>query len=181
MRTETHEVTIYRFRELSPAAKDRARQWYQCQGDGGYNWSAEALDSLKALAQHFGAKLSRYEIDWGNNTHSAARFDVPDEDPTREELAEQLAELGTYNAETLRGDGECKLTGYCHDEDAIDGFRLAFLREGQSDLNKLLQAGFRSWLAACHADYDDFYSDEQFAEHCEANDYEFTEDGGFYR
>lgn len=178
-RTETHTVTIYRFHELSPAAKDSARQWYQCQGDGGYNWSEEALDSLKALAQHFGAKLSRYEIDWGNNMHSAARFDVPD--LSRAEIGVLLGQLGAFNPETLCGDGECKLTGFCHDESAIDGFRIAFMRYGKTELAQLLEAGFRSWLAACHADYDDFYSDEQFAEHCEANDYEFTKNGEFYR
>lgn len=180
MREETHTIRIYRFAELSEEAKDRARQWYQCAGYA-YVWADDALNSLKEFAEHFGAKLSRYEIDLGNGSYSSATFTTPDDDPTPEELAERLAELGTYNPETLRGDGECKLTGFCHDESAIDGFRIAFMRDGERDLDKLLQAGFRTWLAACHADYDDFYSDETFAEHCEANDYEFTEDGEFYR
>jgi hypothetical protein len=178
-RTVIQQFDVYRFDELTPQAKDRAREWHQRAGDA-YVWAHEALDSLKAFAQHFGARLTNWQIDWANSSPSRAEFTTPYDDPTPEELAEQLDALGTYNPETLRGLGECKLTGYCTDENAIDGFRIAFMRDGERDLSKLLQAGFRTWLAACHADYADFYSDETFAEHCHNNDYEFKVNGEFY-
>jgi hypothetical protein len=100
---------------------------------------------------------------------------MPD-DMSSEEISERLASLGTYDPETLKGHGDCVLTGYVHDENAIDGFRIAF-NAGETDLNKLMEAAFRSWLAACQADYADQQSEEQFGETCEANEYEFTEDG----
>ena len=56
METITLQVKIFKFSELSPAAKDTARQWYESHGD----WfrDTEFMDSLKALAEHFGGKIS---------------------------------------------------------------------------------------------------------------------------
>ena len=171
-RTRTVTVTEYRFAELSEKAKDRAKQ--RAAESIGYSWADEALDSIKALAKHFGGRMVDWSIDWFASSYSSARFDMPEMD--RKEIAELLAELGTFDPDTLKGHGECKLTGVCFDEDAIDGFRRAF-HAGESDLGELMDAAFDSWLKAAQADAEDQYSDEQFAENCEANDYWFTEDG----
>lgn len=92
------------------------------------------------------------------------------------DIADRLAKLGTFDPITLRGHGKCLLTGYCGDENAIDGFRKAWLG-GERDLNKLMQAAFREWLEDGQADCEAQYEDENFSEHCEANEYEFTEEG----
>lgn len=170
-------VKIFTFPELSETAKQKAKQDHAAAC--GYNWADEALESLKALAKHFGGRLSRYEIDYFNCSHSSARFDMPEMEA--DEIRELLAELGTYNPDTLKGNGDCKLTGVCFDEDAIDGFRAAFMRDGETDLDKLMAAAFYSWLGSVQSDCEYQFSDEAFAENCEANGYEFTEGGELYR
>ncbi len=175
MRTE--QITIYKFSELSDKAKQKAKDDYASHF--GYNWGDEAFDSIKKLAEHFGGKVTNYDVDFFNCSHSSMSFDMPD-DMTKAEIRRRLKELGTYNRRTLKGHGDCKLTGYCADENAIDGFRIAFVRGKETDLNKLMEAAFRSWLKAAQDDCEDFYSDETFGEHCEANEYEFKEDGSFH-
>jgi hypothetical protein len=94
----------------------------------------------------------------------------------RAEIAELLGQLGSFNASTLQGDGECKLTGVCCDEDAIAGFRKAF-HAGKSDWETLMQAAFESLVKAGQADAKYEYSDEVFGEFCDANKIEFYESG----
>lgn len=173
MRKEHFVQTQYRFAELSETAKDHAKQKFASWD--GYSWGDDALESIKALAKHFGGSMTNWSIDWFNSSHSDATFRMPD-DLTFKDIEQRLDELGTYNPETLRGNGDCELTGICFDEDAIDGFRLAFIG-GELDLNELMQAGFHTWLSACQADCEDQYSDETFGENCEANDYWLDERG----
>ena len=169
---KTVEVKVYEFKELGEQAKEKAKQDHAALW--GYAWQDEALASLKAMAEAFGAKLRNYEVDFFNSSHSGAKFDAPN--LSRREIKKILSGLGSYDPKTLQGHGDCKLTGFCMDEDALDGFRRAF-EGGESDLDTLLQAGFDSWLKSAQADCKSQYEDEQFAEHCEANGYEFNEDG----
>jgi hypothetical protein len=55
------------------------------------------------------------------------------------------------------------LTGYCADENAIDGFRKAW-HAGERDLEKLMDAAFDSWLADAQADAQWQMKDEQVDE-----------------
>jgi hypothetical protein len=174
MRTRNFTQTIYRFSELSDKAKQRAKDDYA--NAEGYAWQAEQMDSLKALAAHFGGELADWSIDFFGASHSSAKFAMPE--MSAKEIKELLGQLGTYNKRTDKGHGDCKLTGFCGDEDAIDGFRIAW-RNGERDLSTLMDAAFDSWLKAAQTDCEYQYSDEAFAEHCEANDYEFHEDGRF--
>jgi hypothetical protein len=172
----TIPITIYRFDELpSDKAKQRAVDDYAALF--GYTWADEAIASLRKLAEHFHGKLKDYSIDFFKCSYSDATFDMPDLEP--DEIGHLLARLGGFNPETQRGLGDCVLTGYCADENAIDGFRKAF-HEGERDLNKLMASAFASWLEDAQADCADFYSFEQFAEHSDANDYEYTASGAFY-
>ena len=175
MRTIRTIVRIYKFSELSDKAKEAAKQEYR--EAFGYAWSSESLNSLEALAKHFDGKMVDYQIDWFGNDLSRADFEMAEMPP--DDIAAKLAELGTFDPETLEGYGDCKLTGYCHDESAIDGFRKAFQgpRRGVTNLHTLMYAAFKSWLAACQEDCKDQFSDEQFDETCEANNWEFRADG----
>lgn len=62
----TKEIKVYRFSELNDEAKEHAKQEHASAC--GYSWSAEALDSLKALARHFGGELSDWSIDWSKQS-----------------------------------------------------------------------------------------------------------------
>ena len=166
------EIKVYRFSELTEKAKETAK--YDYMAIFGYSWNDEAIDSLKALAEKFRARLTDYQIDWFGCSYSSAEFDAPEME--REEIYEILETLGSYDKKTLQGNGDCKLTGFCMDEAAIDGFRRAFFA-GETDLGALLQAGFDSWLKDCQSDAESQYEDENFGENCDANGYEFDKEG----
>jgi hypothetical protein len=166
------KVLVYTYSELSEKARDAARQDFAASE--GYSWADDAMASIQALAKHFGGTMRNWSIDWFNSSYSSAEFSMPSLDES--EIEELLGELGEYNPETLKGLGDCKLTGFCADEDAIDGFRQAW-HDGERDLDGLMQSAFDSWLKAAQADCESYYSDEQFAEMCEANGYEFYENG----
>jgi hypothetical protein len=181
MRTETVTHTICAFDELSAEAKEKALTDYRCHAD--YNWSAEAAESLKAFAEHFETRV-RYEVDWANSSYSSAKFTLNrwEEDYYKPSYVwRRLQLLGDYNPETMKGLGVCELTGFCLDDDAIDGMRIAFLGEWEFDILALLEAGFQSWLESAQADYAHQVSDEGFEESCDANGYEFYSDGSAYR
>lgn len=169
-------IKIYEYSELSDKAKEVARQ-ADAEANG-FVFSEEYIESLKKLALHFNGKLGRYGIDWFNGSHSYASFDMPEME--KEEIEKLLGELGSFNPETLKGNGSCVLTGCGSDEDAIDGFRIAF-HGGETDLEKLMQAAFKTWLKAGQSECEAHYSDEGFGETADANDYEFLEDGSRYR
>ncbi len=182
MKTKTYQV--YQFDELNDKAKQKAKDDYAAIW--GFCWADEYKDSLKALAEHFGGKLADWQIDWFNGSYSSAKFAMPDEGFAYEEgenaqteearNAAKLAELGAFDPVTLKGTGACKLTGFCADESAIDGFRAAW-HKGERNLDKLMQAAFVEWLKDGQADCTGFYEDAQFSEHCEVNELEFTDDG----
>lgn len=169
---KTKLINLYRFSELDDRAKDHAKLKHAeaC----GYDWSEDALNSLKSLAEHFGGSLSDWSIDWESATYSSASFSMPELDG--DEIRSRLELLGSYNPETLKGNGECLLTGYCADEDAIDGFRAAF-HAGEADLTKLMGAAFDTWIRAAVADYLSQFEDEEFSEMSDANDYWYSEAG----
>lgn len=128
MRTKTVSYKVYKFSELSDKAKEKAKYDHFAACPPGFE--SEAFASLEKLAKHFGGKLTDYEIDYdGGYSPSLAAFDMP-EDWTREDIAAKLKDLGGYNPTTLKGLGDCKLTGVCFDEWAIDGFRWEFFNGG---------------------------------------------------
>jgi hypothetical protein len=170
---ETRTYQVFKFSELSKQGKERAKADYAA--DIGYSWADEALASIEALAAHFGGKVSRYSIDWFDSSPSSMSFDMPEME--KDEIERRLRELGDFNAKTLKGSGDCVLTGVCHDEDAIDGFRIAFMRNGETDLNALMRAAFDSWLNICQSDCEYQYKNKEFSEHCDANGYMFTANG----
>lgn len=175
----TVEMKVYSFRELSPKAKERAR--IREQELHGYPFESEAVASIEALVKHFGCQIEDSSYDFFGGTYEYMNFSSNREEPLTEgEIRAKLEELGSYDKHTLCGFGDCKLTGYCADEDAIDGFRIALLRDGKTAIGFLLNAAFRSWLKACQHDCAASYHDNNLAETFDANGIEFTADGEIY-
>jgi len=177
MRIETTETRFYRLEELDEETQERARE--MCNMTEDYHWRHEAMDSLKAFVNYFGHGLRDWQISFTGCSYSSVSFGDCyhlEDDEEINEVRELLDALGPYNKDTFRGDGTCLLTGYCLDEALKDGFRAEW-EEGNRDMKELLEAAFYSWLAAVHADYEYQTSRESFREMCEANEYEFTEDG----
>jgi hypothetical protein len=70
---KTIEVNVYQFSELSEQAKVRALSNYQ--SDCEYDWSYDAIQSLKAFMNAVGVELMDYQIDWLNPRISKVRYD----------------------------------------------------------------------------------------------------------
>jgi len=101
-------------------------------------------------------------------------------DMPAKEIKARMKELGTYNKRTGKGNGDCELTGVFTDEECIDGFRSAW-RDGERDLSSLMHAAGEQLQSACMKDYEYQLSEEAFQETCEANGYEFYENGDICR
>lgn len=179
----TIEKTVYKFSELSDSAKEHAR--YKWAENGGFDGrDTEYTDSIKALAEHFGGRVKDYSIDWSHSSYSEMSFEMPEQPDSGmsktawdKYISGKLRDLGTFNRRTLKGHGDCKLTGMCYDESAIDGFRWAWYREKKRTLSELMDAAYDEWIKAAWADYEYDIWGEGFPETCEANEYEFDEDG----
>lgn len=168
-------ITVYQFSELSEEAKERVR--HNEMQNTGYSWSDEAIKSLEALAEHFDSKLVDYSIDWFNSSPSYVEFASVYH--SEEQLKNLISKLGSVNPETGKGKGNCVLTGYWVDEDAIDWLREVF-NNGERVTVRLLQAAFEALLEVCQEDCKHQYSDEGLAELAEANDWEFLENGDIF-
>lgn len=176
---KTLSINVYEYAELSLAAQRRARDWYIAGYE--FPWANEYLASIKALAEKFDGEVKTWSVDWGDCNYSSMEFSMPGM-WREEDIAGVLASLGSFNVETMRGNGDCKLTGWAMDEGAIDGFRAAFFKargtnNGELDLELLMQAAFKSWLKEAQADYAYELTDEAIASACEANNYTFTLEG----
>lgn len=162
---KTATITVYRFSELSPAAQERAKMEYA--QTFGYPWADEAIESLSALAKAFGSELKEYEIDFFGTQPSYARFSPSTIDKgDLEKIMQRLKET-------------CPLTGFCADEDALDGLREAY-GQGVRDIPALLQSAFRSWLRAARKDCEYLYSDDAFSENSDSNDWWYFADGNLF-
>ena len=165
---ELLKIKAYPFKELSSAARERAKHDYFA--NFGYTSEQEAMASLEAFAAHFGSKLIDYDVSWDGSSYSSAKFaDVEQDGDVNEEWLSALVAV-------LKHDGFCQFTGVCHDDDCNEGAVKAY-NAGVREVQDLLEAGFRSWLKACQADYAAQWEDGYFSETCEANEWLFYENG----
>ena len=168
----TATLAVYKFAQLNRKSKDYAKQ--KEREYFGYEYEAEIVATMRALAKHFDCELLEFDVDFFSSDSYYVRFYVPRMNVA--EINKRLTKLGSYDKKTGRGHGDCVLTGWCCDEDCIDGFRAAW-RSGVKDLNKLLQAAARSLVGFARADYEDQYTDYTFADFCEANNLQFYAGG----
>lgn len=167
MREITKTFKICTYDELSDEVKEKVKEDWKV--NWGYSFSSEALDSLNAFVEHFGGRVHDYNIDWFNSTPSYCKFDMPE--MSYGDIFDRFQQLDSMQ--------DCPLTGYCADCWLFDGFREAWF-DGHRDLNKLMEKAFDAWLKVCHEDCEAQYSDEEMSNLCEANDYEFYEDGKIF-
>lgn len=177
---KTIKIKVYQYDELSDEAKENARNEFTQNME--YYWGNEAIESLEAFLKRFNCELRDYSIDFLEPYRNQYSIKYPDFYRPSEKIAfiqSTLDELGSYNPETLKGTGECKLTGVCFDEPLIDGVRIEF-NKGETDIEELIKAGIHLWEQEVKSDYESQFTDEYLSEHFEANEYEFLEDGTRY-
>lgn len=125
---KTVNIECFNLRELEalhPAAYAKVRErWVnQCKESGDVPWGEEIMDSFRAAVKALGGTLKDYSI--GPWSYCHARVEFPDmEDDDGKEIP--------YNLEWYKGIlrglgypddgdflGDCKLTGYCFDDDIL--------------------------------------------------------------
>ena len=160
MRTE--KINVYTFDELNDAAKEKARQWYRETADD-YFWLDEGLNSIKAFCDLYGVGIKDYSFTlWG---HSYLDTDA--------------------NNQHFRGlklkavDREAMPTGYCMDCSLFYTFYDEFKRTG--DALAAFNAAIDLTVRNIVEDWESSLEDEAVDETIEANEYEFTEGGKFYK
>ncbi len=128
--------------------------------DLGEHCVQEAIDSLKAFADHIGATLD-YSVSI-----------VPDrgEHISLDHLAVIKDDLPAIDLS-----GNCPFTGVYYDEVILDAFRDE--DENGDDVDTILRDVEYRVLKAIHSEGEHIYSDDGLREMCEANEYEFNADG----
>lgn len=199
---------MYQFDELSSEAKQKAMAWYREGEDFEYIFS-EVRNTLDAFCAVFPVKWSAFDPDEPYRSSWSINLDDHIEELTGWRLATYLwnnyrTELfeGKYygkwvsvekSAEHPHGtrhvsrhsrvilDKCCVLTGVCYDDSLLDPI-YKFLDSPQENINlrDLLDECFHSLLEDVGSELEDLRSDEAIIEAIEANEYEFTEDGGKY-
>jgi hypothetical protein len=121
----------------------------------------EALDSLKAFAEHIDATLDYY-ISVVPDRGEYISLEV-NENITLDDILPDL-DLS----------GGCPFTGVCYDEIILDAFRDD---SNNNDLDTILKDIEYRVLKAIHDEGEYIYSDEGLYELCLGNDYQFKESG----
>lgn len=190
----TIETTVYLFSELSDDAKENARNDFLSKG---YEnpYSGENLDSLKKFYDIF--PVRQRGRNWGN-------FEMTCDDDISELSGIRLLKYiwNNYRGDLFKGkyystsgkwiDGKyhykckhskiqldhcCVLTGYCMDDDILEPVYRFLNCPDDTTFKELLQDCVNAWEKAVEKDEEYYQSVEYFAEICESNEYEFTEDG----
>jgi hypothetical protein len=190
---KTITINAYEYSELTPEAKERAREWYIETIDGS-PWQDEIMDSLKALFNNIdGVRLVNWSIgaysysfltvtmeeDTGNlagkrarawlENHFLANLRIPYTGKRRWEVAQYGA---SYRPGMVP---PCPLTGYCADDNFIDALR-AGIRSGNT-VREALQKLASTAQKLMEQDDEFSRSIDAVEESIIANEYEFTEDG----
>lgn len=204
MRTVTEIRSVYTFEELNENAKQKVKERIFRNG---YFWQDEAWESLKALKKLFpGIKITQAEF----SPHAFAYYQTGQIDDeilnlsgarlyawVQNNLHEYLYQRkpqGKYTKNEITGkwaykrrsriiytETDCPFTGYCMDADILEPIR-QFLKnpEKNTTLEDIISNCVNAWEKSAAADCEWQESDEYLKEHCEANGYEFTEEGDVY-
>ncbi len=157
---QTIQLEIFKFHELSEAAKATARDnWRERDQYLDFAWNDEALGSIKSFCEHFGARLTG----WSVGAHLPYSYDVD---------APHSLFRGLKVADVNR---DQMPTGYCLDCTLWYTFHDEFKRTGCASkaFEAALDAAFKDWRSDMESQLEDDYIDEML----EINEYDFTADG----
>jgi hypothetical protein len=171
---KTVTTNLYAFSELSDTARqyaiERERESRQSHGTP---WTEETIDSLRKALDLFGCSAI-----WtvGSSHTSVRNIGLPslDEDCTPLSfVVDALRGIGcTIDGDTPTFPGDCKLTGYCADEDLLQAFYESVLEAGNKyDPESILRDAVRDMIYKAgdilEAEEEHYMSDEDIVEHLE--------------
>ena len=152
-------IQLYGFEELSPTAKQRARDHYRSTME--YAWCDDSIGSIKAFCAKFGVKLTDWSVD-------SCRFSY-----------ETDAKNDNFRGVKLRDiNPDSTPTGYYLDADLFGEFHRVFRLTGNAKVafDRAMYAGFKAW----RNDLAYQESDEYVEETLESMGCEFLETGRIF-
>lgn len=205
--TKMREITtkIYQIQELSEEAQLRA---WEAAPDFSDAWDYGYQDTLEKFADIIGIKVYRYEVGgcYAPNfeyTESSILLDAPSGDALRlarylwNNFAAHIQKRKYYSTQgeyingrytykcryskILLSMDNCPLTGFYADQDILSPLIDALhYKRFYTDINDLIDDCLNNFFDTWQKEIEHIRSFEYFLEMCEANEYEFYENGDFY-
>ena len=184
------EKTIYRFDELTEAAKEKAREWFRGIADDNW-WSESVIDDAKRIGALIGFDVD--DVYWrgfwsqgdgtcwtGAVTYStgcaaAVARECP-QDAEIQRIARAWGDLQRRNFYQIRG-GVSANDRYMRT--SVNAYRADDREVIDGDDASQIVSDFADWIyRSLEKEYDYQNADEQVGEAIRANEYEFDEEGG---
>lgn len=157
-------ITLYKYNELSDAAKEKARQWFL---EGTYDDAQFAFDDMKEDAKNIGLELTAWEY----GRYARGRFIGGALECAEAVLKEHGETCETYKTAKEHA---AKLRQFSEDDADETSCEYDALKEAESEFLRALLEDYRVML---DKEMDHRQSEEYIAETIEANEYEFYENG----
>jgi hypothetical protein len=156
------KIAVFTFEELSQRSKEEAVANFSQRDE--YPWFDEAMASVTAFVEHFGAKITNYSI--GAESYRG--------------YVKTTIEPSSFRGMKLKDfDRDHMPTGYCIDCDIWQEFYDEFKKYGHA--HHAFQMAIEAFLHAVARDVEHYFSFENMSETLTINEYEFHEDGSrFY-
>ena len=197
MRTITRTYDIFPLAELSTAARETAYSEWLSTFE--YAYSSDNRSTLEAFERIFNVKVTNWSYDTCLYSYRfTSHYSGEEDELSGIRLLKYLVNnywhtlfkpktyylKGNFKKQRrslLFTDSSCVLTGYCADEDILKPI-YDFLKSPDTDttLYDLMDKCLDSFFKSCRNDMEYLSSEESFEESCEANGYEFLENGKMY-
>ena len=151
-REVTEIKRVYKFETAPSEIKEKIRDYFYFNFDLYEHSMNDRIETLKALAKEIDARLD-YSLSC-----------VPD----RGEFISFYHDSDQINVDHLNAD-DCPLTGVCYDADVIEDIQKHGINQAVTN-----------YINSIHEEYRSMLEVDYLTELCEANGYEFTEDGKLY-
>lgn len=195
------QVTVFTVAELSDQARERA--YVEWLGSQPYSWGSENEAVIKKFAEVFPVTIRDWS--YGERGRDYIKWSFIGDDEIRALTGQRLATYlwNSYRTDLFKGkyystskgyvDGkhvyksrrskikletDCVLTGYAIDNEILQPI-YDFMKQPNShtDFEDLMGECLEAWVTACTSDFEDSITMEQFEDMCEANEWEFYENG----
>ena len=164
MREITETFTVYKFSDAPDDVKEKITEYFKDDHSFYDHCMVERIETLRALAKYCNATLN-YSISCVPDRSEFITIVCPSD--ARNDINRILKEL-------FQETDSCPLTGVCYDDDLIDD-----IKKGGATI-KSLQDALNKYIESIHSEYDSMLDDDYLSDHCEANEYEFYENGEMY-
>ena len=197
---KTVRIKIYSIGELSREAQEKAWQDWIAEAD--YPWATDNRASLNEFCERFCIGSPSFSYG-GENSHIAtARLSSNQYSDDVQNLRGLRLRVWIINnfwhyiekpkyIRHVKGKARyskiqkeicCPFTGYCRDDDLLDPLIEFVNKPNNNDsIQDILSACLTSWLTSCQKDSESYFSFENFKDFADSNEYEFKNDGTFYR